>query len=158
MARDLFLAVARDIFRRALRDLETAIEGCPEEGLNWKPGGDGTNSLAALTTHSLASTRSWLSTALGLSLPERDRAAEFRAQADPEGLSAYVTMMGTECLALLDHGSPVDWAARRETHTRPVREEEKPTAAWALMHALEHLREHTGQMLLTRQLWDQHPR
>jgi len=26
-------------------------------------------------------------------------------------------------------------------------------AAWALLHALEHLREHVGQMLLTRQLW-----
>jgi hypothetical protein len=28
-------------------------------------------------------------------------------------------------------------------------------AAWALMHALEHLREHLGHMALTRQLWEQ---
>jgi hypothetical protein len=28
-------------------------------------------------------------------------------------------------------------------------------AGWALLHALEHLREHEGQMFLTRQLWDQ---
>jgi hypothetical protein len=29
------------------------------------------------------------------------------------------------------------------------------SAAWALLHALEHLREHEGQLFLTRQLWDQ---
>ena len=28
---------------------------------------------------------------------------------------------------------------------------------WALLHALEHLREHAAQALLTRQLWGTHP-
>jgi uncharacterized protein DUF664 len=31
---------------------------------------------------------------------------------------------------------------------------EQVTAGWALLHAIEHLREHVGHAQLTRQLWD----
>ena len=46
--------------------------------------------------------------------------------------------------------------AIRRTHTRPNPDDDmKVPAAWALLHAIEHLREHVGQMQLTRQLWEQ---
>lgn len=153
MTRDIFLASAKDIFRRALADLQSAIDGCTEESLNWRPAGDDTNSLAVLATHSLASTRSWLSIAVGSALPPRERDEEFRAQTGPDDLERYVAEMSAECVALLSEREPVDWQALRPTHTRPSDDPEVP-AAWALVHAIEHLREHTGQMLLTRQLWD----
>ena len=35
---------------------------------------------------------------------------------------------------------------------------EEQSAAWALVHALEHLREHSGQIGLTRQVWEQRAR
>ena len=35
--------------------------------------------------------------------------------------------------------------------------QEPVTAAWALIHALVHLREHVGHAELTRQLWDERP-
>jgi hypothetical protein len=34
-----------------------------------------------------------------------------------------------------------------------VPDDDPVTAAWALLHALEHLREHAAQAQLTRQLW-----
>jgi hypothetical protein len=43
----------------------------------------------------------------------------------------------------------------RKTHARPHPEHAQDVpAAWALLHAMEHLREHEGQMSLTRQLWE----
>lgn len=39
-----------------------------------------------------------------------------------------------------------------QTHARMSGGAEQVSAAWALLHALEHLREHVGQMQLTRQL------
>jgi uncharacterized damage-inducible protein DinB len=135
---------------------QTVAEFRPE-ALNWKPAGKDTNSIAVLATHSLHSTRSWLCTALGEALPDRDRDSEFRmAAVDPGALLDLFDRMSSECAALFERERTVDWGAIRRTHTRPDASDaiEVP-AAWALLHAIEHLREHLGQMQLTRQLWDE---
>ena len=108
----------------------------------------------------MASTRSWLSVAVGAPLPDRDRPSEFLTKAaQPGALVAHVADMERQCDALLTSASDVDWSALRRTHPRPrPGADETVTGAWALLHALEHLREHAGQIALTRQLWDQrHP-
>jgi uncharacterized damage-inducible protein DinB len=156
-ATDPFIDGARDLFIQTMDDLRPHLEGIPPEALNWRPGDDDTNSIAVLAVHAMASTRSWLSVAVGAPLPDRDRPMEFRATAeDASALLAHVTDMERQCDGLLEHAEDVDWSAMRRTHPRPrPGAEETVSGAWALLHALEHLREHAGQIALTRQLWDQ---
>jgi len=157
MPDDPHITAAKDLLNVTLDDMRPAIEGASREALNWRPGADDTNSIAVLAVHSMTSTRSWLSVAVGAPLPERDRPAEFRAEAEnAQALLAFVADMERDCVALLDGARGVDWTAVRRTHPRPrPGAGEQVTGAWALLHALEHLREHSGQMALTRQLWEQ---
>ena len=150
---DPFLTSARDLLRRARDDMRAAIEGLPADALNWRPAGDDTNSIAVLATHSLTSTREWLSAAVGEPPPERDRDSEFEASARDAGeLLALADSLFEECLSLVDKSRTVDWAALRSQWDPDTGVQ--LLAAWALLHALGHLREHLGQMLLTRQLWE----
>jgi hypothetical protein len=150
---DTFTGSARDILDTAVTDMRAAIGGLDADALNWKPV-DGANSIAVLAVHSMHSTRSWISIAAGAGLPERDRDSEFVAEAaDAASLTAFVDGMADDCRALLKGAAVGDWSAMRVTHprNRPDAEPQAP-ASWALLHALEHLREHVGQMQLTRQL------
>ena len=51
---------------------------------------------------------------------------------------------------------PREWrSTMRTSHSRMSSGEfEVVSGAWALIHALEHLREHMGHAQLTRQLWE----
>jgi uncharacterized damage-inducible protein DinB len=153
---DPMLVAAREVLDDALAAMKVAMDGAPAEALDWQPAGDETNSLAVLGTHAMHSTRSWLCVATGAPLPPRDRPSEFRATAeDAAALRASIEAIAADCRALLASPVSTGWAAMRRTHARP--DSNAPievTGAWALLHALEHLREHVGQMLLTRQLWD----
>jgi uncharacterized damage-inducible protein DinB len=147
---------ARENLGTALSDMRPAIEGASPEALNWKPAGDGSNSIAVLAVHVMNSTRMWLSVATGAPLPDRNRDSEFVATAnDAASLLAFVDWFAQDCRALLDTSSQVDWSAMRQTHPRPrPGASEEVTGAFALVHAVGHLREHVGQIMLTRQLWD----
>jgi len=155
MAADPHLAAARYILRQSLTELREAISGLSAEALNWRPAGEETNSIAVLTTHALQSTRSWLSIAVGAPLPERDRDSEFTvsAMAGP-ALLAFLDEMSVDCTGLLDSPGEIDWSALRQTHQRPAPDAQQAPAAFALVHAIEHLREHLGQVTLTRQVWE----
>ena len=91
------------------------------------------------------------------SLPKRDRAAEFRTNAaSAEELLAFLDATAKDCRALLATEKPFDPAAERIAPDTMNREErESVTAAWAMLHALEHLHEHLGHAGLTRQLWEE---
>ena len=152
---DPILIASQHILKTAVDDLRGSVDSASADALNWRPAGDDTNSLAVLAVHSMTSTRSWFSVAVGAPLPERDRPAEFLASASGAAeLITFVEAMERDCVKLLDEAQDVDWSTVRRTHARPNDASERVSAAWALMHALEHLREHTGQMLLTRQLYD----
>ncbi len=150
------IAAAREVLRRCLQDIRASVAGLPPRALNRRPAGGDSNSIAVLATHALSSARYWLSLALAEEPPPRDRPAEFRASApDADALLAFVDETGRECLELLDPERRVDWSSPCAITTQlSPGADEQITAAWALLHALEHLREHVGQMLLTRQLWD----
>lgn len=151
---DPFIAAARHLLHDTLDEMRAAIDGASSDALNWRPAGDASNSMSVLTVHALHSTRSWLSVATGAPLPERDRPSEFRAEIpDAAALLALIDAMGGDCRRLLKEASGIDWAAMRATHARPNSgDAEEVPAAWALLHALQHLREHAGQLSLTRQL------
>jgi hypothetical protein len=153
---DAMLASAAYVLKDDFAELRAAVDGLPDEALNWRPGGEDTNSVAVLVTHVLHSTRSWISTAVGAPLPDRDRDAEFRVTAErtPELLS-LLDGLGVQILALLNDAGEIDWAANRKTHMRP-----DPTlpdyvpASFALLHAIEHFGQHVAHVSLTRQLWE----
>ena len=146
---------ARFVLKESLGELRAAVEGVPAEALNWRPAGEETNSIAVLATHALQSTRSWLAIAVGAPLPERDRASEFLVtEDDPGELLRLVDEMSAQCTVLLRDAEDVDWSATRKTHARPGDAPEEVPAAYAILHALEHLGQHVAHCSLTRQLWE----
>ena len=149
---DPIITAARDILDDSLKELRVAVVGATPDELNRRPAGPDTNSIAVLVVHSLTSTRSWLTVATGAPLPERDRDAEFITVAESEAaLLAFLDQMAGECRALLDTDAPFDAAVERPTHHR-TDVPDTAQAGWALLHALEHLREHVAHTQLTRQL------
>jgi len=155
---------AQFVLKQSLAELRAAVDGVPAEALNWRPAGEETNSIAVLATHALSSTRSWLAVAVGAPLPERDRPSEFLVmEDDPWALLRLVDELSEECRALLRDAGDVDWSATRKTHARPATKgddgswqpgvDEVP-AAYAVLHALEHLGQHVAHCSLTRQLWE----
>lgn len=151
---DVSYEAAAEIVESQLAELRKALEGCTAEELNRRPAGDDTNPLAVLAAHALGSTRSWLSIATGSPLPERDRDAEFRTVVDdPADFMAWFEDAASACRALLDADDAFD-PSRVGTAPWTSQPDEPVTAAWALLHALEHLSEHVGHAQLTRQLRD----
>ena len=145
---DPTIDAAREIFDEAFKAMRESIVGSTPEGLNRRPAGDDTNSIAVLATHSMNSTRWWLHVAMGAEPPARDRPSEFLATAGRvDELLTFFDGMAADCRAVLSTDAPFDGGALRERDA-----EETVTAAWALLHALEHLREHVGHVELTRQL------
>jgi uncharacterized damage-inducible protein DinB len=147
---EALIEAAVDLLDDSLRAVHDAISGAPLEALAWRPPAEDANPLVVLAVHAMHSTRWWLSVATGAEMPERDRPSEFRATAaDPDELRSFVDRMSAECRVLLASSERLDPAA---TWTNPT-DGEVVTRGWALLHALEHLREHAAQALLTRQLW-----
>jgi hypothetical protein len=149
---DTFLTSVRFVVSEDLKDLRAGVDGLPGEALDWEPAGADTNSIAVLVTHVLHSTRWWLSVAVGAPLPDRVRDSEFTVKSgDPAALAAFMTDFSAQIMALLNDAGDVDWAALRDT---PGDTPEQVPASWAVLHAIEHLREHVAHVGLTRQLWE----
>ncbi len=130
---DPTITAAREIIEESIEGIRGAISGLGADALNWRPSEEGTNPIAVLAVHAMHCTRSWLAVAMGALLPDRDRDAEF----------------------LLTTEDAFEPGAMRESHFRASSERaEMVSGAWALLHTVEHLREHMGHAQLTRQLWD----
>ena len=150
---DPLLQAARAILRAHRDAMLAAIAGLPPEAINWTPAGDETNSIAVLVHHAWHSTRQWLSVAVDAPLPDRNRSAEFDVSYDSaDSLAAKLEEISEECIALISRDARIDPGAVR-SHWDPGNDL-KFNAAWALMHALEHLGEHVGHVGLTRQVWE----
>ena len=150
MAGDPTIAAARGVIGHGLEELRKGVDGLSVDELNARPAAGETNSVAVIVVHALASTRSWSSLATGAPLPPRDRPSEFRAVAG-EGFADEVEAAIAAITALLDDA---DYDPAR-TATAPWRShgaDEPVTAAWALLHAAQHLGEHVGHLHMTREL------
>jgi DinB superfamily len=150
---DAMIDAAVDLLDDSLAAVRAAIADAPVEALAWRPPAEDANPLVVLAVHAMHSTRWWLSVATDAPMPERDRPSEFQATAaDPDELRSFVEKMSEECRVLLVSTERFDPTA---TWTSPT-DGDVVTRGWALLHALEHLREHAAQALLTRQLWRAH--
>jgi hypothetical protein len=151
---DPTIAAARRILDDALEGMRAAVAATPPGRLNERPGSAETNPIPVLVTHALHSARSWIGVAVGGDLPPRDREAEFRVVADaPEALLTLIEDLGADCRAYLATEAPFEAGAIRVTQRLHADDDpDTESAAWALLHALEHLQEHVGHAQLTAQL------
>ena len=137
---------------RVIKDLHAEIvkqiQGLPDAALDWKPGPD-TSSIHILVTHILGLERTGLYIAAG-DIAARDRDAEFRVVgATADGLIRLLNDANAGVEVML---SRIDTSMLGETvdvRGTPI------IRAYGLQHAVEHVGIHTGQIQLTRQLWEQ---
>jgi hypothetical protein len=151
MTADATLAAGADILGDSLAAMRAVVDGASPELLNQRPAGDDTNPIAVLAMHALSSARWWVCVAVGAALPDRDRDAEFRYVAtDTDELLLFVDAISEDCRALLATDEPFDAGAIRRS--RRTGGDEDISAAWALIHALEHLGGHVAHAQVTRQV------
>ncbi len=155
---DATIAAVSEILEGSLASMRRVIASSTPESMNWRPAGEDTNPIAVLVVHSMQSTRWWLSIATGEPPPPRDRPSEFREVVDDlDELLTRFDEIAAECRALLRADAPFDPGASRvappSSPGGTVADSETVTAAWALVHAAEHLREHVAHAELTSQLF-----
>ena len=119
------------------------------EALNWRPGSE-TNSIYSLTAHLLGAVEAWAAMAADKKV-DRDRPAEFVA----EGPSAQKLLAKSQSVRknVSSFLGELKSADLGKLANNPYFEGK--TAAWCIGHALAHMSEHYGQLLLTKQMWDQ---
>jgi uncharacterized damage-inducible protein DinB len=132
------------------KDLAQAIDGLPQQALDWIPS-EGMNSIDVMITHLTGAERYWIGDVVAGEASPRDRAAEFRVS----GITADALRQRL--------GDTLSYA-RRVLEPLPLQELEqerisprdgrKFSVSWALLHALEHTAIHLGHIQLTRQLWE----
>jgi hypothetical protein len=135
------------VFRSLHQDIRERLGGLDDEELNWQPLPEA-NSIAVLVVHTLGSEREMLRAVRKLAT-ERDRPAEFKAQASAQDLLALLDLADRDwdehCGAL----TADDLTELRPRGDRPP----KPGLEWLLTN-YGHAREHLAQIDLTKQLYE----
>lgn len=140
-------AEAQTILHDQHNTLRDVVRGLDAEALNWQPTA-GANSICVLVSHALDAERYLLSSSIDVPV-ERDRESHFRATTSGDAeLLALIDQVEAENDGYLSRLQAAHLAA---DVARPGRTH---SGAWWLLHAIEHTREHVGQALLTRQLWE----
>ena len=150
-----FASAALSSTNMALADLREAVGAMPDNGLDWTPM-PGTNSVSVLVEHSLTAVAFMFSCAAGLD-DDREaymkgvRAEAFRARGRTrEDLLTAIEGAPAPYGLLLEQVSDESLAAQLPWS---FPDGHAPTGAEALLFGLGHLREHTGQVQLMRDLW-----
>lgn len=148
-------AAALNVTRIALEEHSETLANLPAEALDWSPA-EGSNSIAVLTRHSLTATIFLASAAAGLN-PDRkaylegDRAEAFQLRGTTSAAlrEEIGRRLGTleGIMAKGTDGSLVVPASWSWPNGRT------PVGAELLIHSVGHLKEHTGQASLIRDLW-----
>ncbi len=133
------------------RDILASLEGLPPEALDWVPG-PGMNSLTVLVFHLTGSERYWIGDVAMGEFSGRNRDAEFAARgAGIEVLRRRLEDALAYAQNALARLNPEQLGQERLAPS----DGRKVTAAWAVLHALEHACVHLGHIQMTRQLWEQ---
>ncbi len=138
-----------EVLREAREQVAQVLDGLTVDALNWHPLPDDTNSLYALAVHLLGAERRWLHLEVGGRKIQRDREAEFRTRGDEitSLLATYQTVALTSETILAPLEEPEMGVLRGQSP-------DAHSVRWCILHVIEHYNEHLGQMVLTRQLWE----
>jgi hypothetical protein len=110
------------------------------------------NSIAVLYTHLLGAENSMTATVAGESF-ERDRDAEFRVTQVTASLLKLINTVESNVMSRIDKLTLEALATKHSP--AGDRLGRNNLGSWWIFHAVEHSREHIGQALLTRQLYEQ---
>jgi len=135
------------LFHEVHVGIREQVDGVDRDALNWKPHPEA-NSVAVLVVHTLGSEREMIR-AVRLISTERDRPAEFQAEADAAELLALLDRADRELDEHVGALTAADLTEMRPRGDRPP----KPGLEW-LVSNYGHAREHLAQIQLTRQLYD----
>ncbi len=131
-------------------DAAKAIDGLPQEALDWLPA-PGTNSIAVLITHMTGAQRFLVGDMIGDIPSKRNRQAEF----DARGLDqARLTAMLSHAMSVSRDTLEKLTLADLESTQPHVKDGRSFTTTFALNHALAHCGVHVGHIQMTRQMWD----
>jgi uncharacterized damage-inducible protein DinB len=149
---DTFFEAYLDRLQELHEDIEKALEGLPQAGLDWLPGKE-MNSIAVLVVHLAGAERYWIGDVLGGDPSNRNRDMEFQVhglsgQDLKDRLSDSLAYIRNQVSAL----NLQDLAAQR---TSQRYREGEVSVAWSLLHVLEHTALHLGHIQVARQLWHQ---
>jgi DinB superfamily len=135
------------LFYEVHQGIREQVVGVDREALNWKPHPDA-NSVVVLVVHTLGSEREMIR-AVRLLSTERDRPAEFKADADAVDLLALLDRADRELDEHVGALTAADLTEMRPRGDRPP----KPGLEWLLSN-YGHAREHLAQIQLTKQLYE----
>ncbi len=147
----LFFTSYLDLLQDCHNGILQALEGLPQDALDWVPGQD-MNSINVLLAHITGSERYWIGDIAAQESSNRDRDAEFRTR----GVEADV--FRKRLADNLEYAQTVlEKMSLQDLESKRLRPSDggEFTVAWALIHALEHASSHLGQIQITRQLWEQ---
>ena len=156
MSTPTHLAVHEDI-QDSLRWLRDTVSGLPVEALDWQPGPEA-NSITVLVCHALWSTRFWVWTGCGRNPSHREyveteRAEAFRMRGESDRfLLGWITNIEADVGVAIRGGRDEHLTAEYPMDDAEP-DDGARTGASCLVHAASHLREHVGQVALTRDLW-----
>jgi hypothetical protein len=143
---------AQDMLDHLSGRYRQVVEAMSEEGLNWQPGGAGTNSLAQIVRHVVSGQQLIFNWALGtppqLPMTERSRGLQNdpATRAELLDLLAQGDRVRAELLVQLD-------AADLSERVPSLRGEAR-SRFFYVAHSVGEAREHIGHAELTRQLWE----
>lgn len=147
---------ALTVTRESFDMMSQAVNGLPAGGLSWKPL-ESANSIAVLVVHSITATRFWMDAGSGRQRSLADyrageRAASFRAEAgDATDLQRQIDEYMAELAGALGSATTADLERVAEW---PGTDNAPRASGYECLHrAIAHLREHVGQVQLTRDLW-----
>jgi hypothetical protein len=134
------------LFHELHQGIRKQVEGVDREALNWKPHPDA-NSVVVLVVHTLGSEREMIRAVRSVTT-ERDRTAEFKAEAEAAGLLELLDRADREIDEHIGALTAADLTELRPRGDRPP----KPGLEWLLSN-YGHAREHLAQIQLTSQLY-----
>ena len=131
--------------------IERAIDGLPQEALDWSPGPD-INSIAVLVAHITGAERYWLGDMVAHEPSNRDRPAEFQTRGvDGAALKDRVAAASDYARYVLGSVTLEDLEEKRIS----PRDGREYSVAWSIAHALEHTALHLGHIEIMRHWWEQ---
>jgi uncharacterized damage-inducible protein DinB len=135
-------------------EIRTAIQGLPQEALDWTPG-PGMNSINVLVVHLTGAERYWMGDVLLGEPSSRGREAEFQIK----GLSSIelanrLSEIENFVKKAMDGLTLVDLDKKRIS----PRNGREVTVGYLLPYVLKHVALHLGHVQVTKQLWEQYLR
>jgi uncharacterized damage-inducible protein DinB len=150
MNMELFFEEYLDRLHCLHADCVSAIDGLPQDALDWVPGPE-MNSICVLIVHLTGAERYWIGDVVGTDKSDRVREKEFRAQGmDTSALEKRLSDSIVYARGVLDRLTIHDLDLTRIS----PRDGKEFTIGWALAHVLEHTALHVGHIQITRQLWE----